>query len=87
MGKITARRRTKAALPEAEVKLPLKHCPECCAKLALDFYCGKYIVMYCAACDTYFRHFPSEPLTSWKGDEDVDDGEEQVSEVRPSGDQ
>ena len=77
MGKITRRRRSRAPKPEAEIKLPLKACPECGGGLELDFFCGRYIVMYCASCDRFFRHFPPEPLASWKGSEDVDDDDEE----------
>lgn len=77
MGKISHKRRIRVALPvKLEVKLPLKACPECSSELTLDFALGKYIVMYCAACDMFFRHFPPELLASWTGAEDREGAEE-----------
>ena len=76
MGSITHKRRTVTAPVKVKVKLPLKACPECGGELTLDFALGKYVVMCCAACDRFFRHFPPEPLASWTGAEEREGAEE-----------
>ncbi len=48
-----------------EAQSPPTHCPTCNIEFAVDFECGKYVILKCSKCGLTIRSFPPEPLAAY----------------------
>ena len=52
---------------------PPTECPECGGEVEEKFRCGDYVKFRCTACELNIRHFPSQPLATWRDEEDEEE--------------
>ncbi len=50
-----------------------QECPECDGPLEEDFRCGDYVAFKCQSCGLNIRYFPSEPLATWRDEDDEEE--------------